>query len=143
MKEYEREMLHHLRRGRKMNISEIARLMRIPVTTAIDRVKRIEERYMLKHSLILDYEKAGYYSPAIIAMRVDDLNKDNLLGFLKIQKQVNSIYRTGADHDFLVEVVCKDNLELKTWIEEMKARFSMEMMPFQILKVEDKERFVP
>jgi DNA-binding Lrp family transcriptional regulator len=143
MEDYEKEIVHHLRQGRKTNMSHIARITNSPITTVIDRIKRIEEKYILKHSVILDYKKIGYNSPALLAIKLDHSKHVELLEFLTNQKNVNTILRTNSGYDFLVEIVCTDDFDLKTQIEHMKLKFQMEMMQFNILKVEDKEKFTP
>jgi DNA-binding Lrp family transcriptional regulator len=143
MKDYEKEIIAHLRKGEKINMSEIARKMNLPITTVIDRIKRIEDKYLVKHSVILDYSKIGYNAPALLAIKANSDKHENLLDFLKLQNNVNAIMRTNSNYSFLVEVVCKNNLELIKWIEETKSRFCMDITPFQILKVEDREKFLP
>ena len=143
MKQKEKEIIKHLRKGKRVNISEIARELNLPISTVSDAIKRIERRYVLKRSSLLDYNKIGYSANAMLAVKVDSGKKIIFLDFLKKQDCVNSIYHVNSGFNFLVDIVCKDNLGLVNWIEDVKSRFSLEIMSFQILKIEEKEVFVP
>ena len=143
MKQKEKEIIKHLRKGKRVNISSIARELELPISTVSDAIRRIEKRYVLKRSSLLDYHKLGYYANAVVVIKIDSKQKHALLDFLKEQNCVNSIFHVNSGFNFLVEIVCKDNLELLNWIEDVKTKFDVEIMSFQILKVVEKERFVP
>ncbi len=142
MNEKEKEIIEHLRRG-KINISEIARELNLPISTVSDRIKKIEEKYLAKRTSLLDFEKLGYNSCAILAIKVNSEKKIPLFDFLKQQNCINSIYYTNSGYDFLVEIVCKSNLELLNWIECNQINFQAQITHYPILKIADKERFVP
>ena len=78
----------------------------------------------------------------MLAMKVNLEQKNAFLDFLREQNCVNSIYFINSGFNFLIEIVCKDNLALRNWVEDVKAKFSLEIMLFQILKTEDKEKFI-
>ena len=142
MKQKEKEMIKYLRKGKRVNISEIARELNLPISTVRDRINRIEEKYILKRSSLLDYKKIGYSANVILAVKIDS-KKREFLDFLKEQKCINSIYRINSGYNFLFEVVFRDSLQLINWIEKIKALFVLEIISFQILKVEEKEKFIP
>ncbi len=139
----EKEIIKHLREGKRVNISAIARELGVPISTVADRIRKIEQKYVMKRSSLLDYAKLGYNSNQMIALKVAREKKKMLLDFLKQQKQVNSIYSTNSDYSFLVEVVCRNHFEFITWLDELKMKFPLEITSFQILKTEGKEMFVP
>ena len=143
MKKSEKEIINYLRKGKKANISEIARELSLPVSTVRDRIKKIERNYVIKRASLLDYSRLGYNSNAMLAMKIHSKKKSEFLVFLKKQNCVNSIHHTNSGFNFLVEIVCKDNLELRNWIEDAKIKFPVKIMLFQILKTEEKEKFVP
>ena len=143
MKQKEKEIVSYLRQGKRVNISEIARELKLPISTVSDRIKRIEEKYILKRSSLLDYNKAGYFVNAFLAMKVSSSKKQALLDFLKKQPCVNSIFIVNSGFNLLIEVVFKENIGLLNWIEQMKSRFKIEILLLQVLKVEEKEVFVP
>ena len=142
MKTKEKEILSYLREG-VVNISKIARELQLPVSTVSDRIKRLETKYVLKRSSLLDYSKVGCHSNSILVIKVESTNKKAFFDFLKKQKCVNSLYRTNSNFDFLVEVVFKKNIDLYKWIEVTQDKYLVAITEYPILSVELKERFVP
>ncbi|MEE9525781.1 MAG: Lrp/AsnC family transcriptional regulator [Candidatus Woesearchaeota archaeon] len=143
MKPKEKEIIKHLRKGKRLNISEIARELNLPISTVNDAIKRIEKKYVIKRSSLLDYKKIGYNANAKIAVKVSSERKRDFLKFLKEQNCVNSVYHINSGFDFLIDVICRDIIELKFWIDDVKKDFSLEVIMFQILKVEKMEAWVP
>ena len=143
MKQKEKEIIKYLRKGKRVNISDIARKLHLPVSTVRDRINRIDSRYVIKRSSLLDHHKIGYSANVFLAVKMDAEIKPEFIDFLKQQNCVNSVYIVDSGFDFLIELVCRSSLELINWIDELKKRFVMEIMSFQILKVEEKEKFVP
>ena len=143
MNQGEKEIMKHLRQGKKLNISAIARELDIPISTVADKLKRIEEKYVSKRSSLLDYKSLGYTAHHIVAIKSSPQQKNEILDFLKSQKCVNSIYHTNSNFSFLVELVCKDSFYFINWMDQLKSKFALELQPFQILKIEERERFMP
>ena len=143
MKQKEKEIIKHLRKGKRVNISSIARELDLPVSTVSDAIRRIEKRYVLKRSSLLDYHRLGYNANAMVVIKVNPSQKHLILDFLEKENCVNSICHVNSGFNFLIELVCKDNLELLNWVEDVKIKFDVEIISFQILKVVEKERFVP
>jgi len=143
MKQKDKEIIRLMRTGKRLNISEIARQLNLPISTVNDSIKRIEKKYVIKRSSLLDYHKCGYFANAKLTIRIDHSQKKTFLDFLRQQDCVNSIYHVNSNFDFLIDVVCRDAVELKHWIEEVRRNFSVNISVFQIFKVEEKERFVP
>ena len=143
MKLKEKEIIKYLRKGKRVNISEIARELNLPISTVRDRIARIENRYVIKRSSILNYKSIGYVAHAMLAVKIGSEHKFVFLDFLKEQNCVNSIYRINTGFNFMIELIFKDHLKLLNWMEAIKAKFPLEITSFQILKVEKKEGFVP
>ncbi len=142
MKQKEKEIIRMMRTGKRLNISKIARQLGMPVSTVNDAIKRIEKKYMIKRSSLLDYSKLGYSANALAAVKISS-GKQDFLDYLKQMKFVNSIYHINSGYDFLVDVVFKDVSKLKFWIEEIKKHFDLEISVFHIFGFEEKERWCP
>lgn len=143
MKQKDKEIIRLMRTGKKLNISEIARQLNLPISTVNDKIKRIEEKYMIKRSSLLDYASLGYSANAKLVIRINSDFKQAFIDFLKQQSCVNSIYHINSGFDLLVDVVCKDAILLKNFVEGLKRDFSADVSVFHILKVEEKEVFLP
>ena len=143
MKQKDREIIKCMRTGKRVNISEIARQLNLPISTVSDHIRKIERKYVIKRASLLDYPKLGYFANARVAMRVSPAKRSQLLDFLRNEECVNSIYHVNDGYDFLVDCVWKDAIDRKNWICRLSSDFSPEFHVFNILKVEEKERFVP
>ena len=71
MKNAEKEIIEHLRKGKRVNISEIARKLGLPISTVSDRIRRIEQKYVLKRASLLDFPKTGYNAHAMLAIKTN------------------------------------------------------------------------
>ncbi len=142
MNQKEKEIIKSLRNGER-NVSNIARKLKMPVSTVSESVRKIRKKYIVKHSSLLDYNKIGYMANFFLTIKINAEHRKEFLDFLKSQNCVNSIYTINSGYNFLVEIVCRDNLDMVNWIEGLKNRFSMDLNQFQVLKTEDKEMFVP
>ncbi len=143
MKHNDIEIIRRLRDGRKLNISRIARELNMPITTVADRIKAIERKYMIKRLSLLDYPNLGLNGIANVAIKIPQEQKNAFLAFIKDENCVNSIYHINSDHDYMVELVCKDFVEIKEWVTKAKENFNVSTDVYHVLKIEEKEKFKP
>lgn len=143
MNQKETEIIKRLRNGKRFNISQIARELNMPITTVADRIRKIERNHITKRSSLLDYSSMGYASNHMIAIKVKSGSKDALLQLLMANNNVNSVYRINSDHHFLAEVVFRNNFEFISWLDTLKSMSQVDITSFQILKTEEKEKFLP
>ena len=66
-----------------------------------------------------------------------------MLQSLMANNNVNSVYRINSDHHFFAEVVFRDNFEFISWLDTLKSAAHVDITLFQILKTEEKEKFLP
>ena len=142
MNQNEKEIINILRKQKRMNMSNIAKSLNMPISTVADKMKKIEKKYLLKHSSILDYSKTGYPIMGICLVKIDSKDREKFLAQAKRQNCVNSIYHTNSEHNFMVEIICKNHWELTDWIELMKLNYSSEILHFQVTNIEEKEKFL-
>ena len=128
------KIIRYLRKGKRVNVSEIARELKLPISTVSDRIKKIENKFVLKRSSLLDFEKLGYKVHAFIAIKA---GKD----FLKFSDAsfINSFYQINTGYDYLIEVVFKDLAELKKFVNFLDVE---DYKIFQIIKTIEKEKFL-
>jgi DNA-binding Lrp family transcriptional regulator len=138
-----KEVIKHLRENGRITLSDLARRIDEPISTVSDRVKRIEKKYFTKYCPLLEYAEFGYNCPAVIALGVPAGHKQNLLEFLKEDRRVNSLYHVDSGFQFLVEVICKDKMELNQWLDGLQTEFQSVVDIFPVLKIEEREKFVP
>lgn len=129
------EIIKYLRKGKRVNVSEIARKMKLPVSTVADRIKRIENKYVIKRSSLLKFDKLGYHVNAFIAVKA----KKDFLKFLDADF-VNSFYQVNTGYDYMIEVVCRNLSEFKHIVSLVEEE-SEEHQVFQIIRTMEKEKF--
>lgn len=142
MKKEDKEIIKHMRKGKRLNISRIARLLSMPISTLSDRIKRIEKKYIVKRSSLLNYSQLGYFAHAKLTIKIEKDKRNEFVDFLKEEGCVNSICYINSGFDFFIEVIFKNAIEMKRWIEDSKNRFNLDMQAFQILKIEQREGFM-
>lgn len=130
------DIIRYLRKGKRVNVSEIARELKLPVSTVSDRIKRIEDKYVIKRSSLLKFDKLGYHVNAFIAVKA---KKD----FLKLLDEdfVNSFYQIDTGYDYMIEVVCMNLSEFKQ-IVSLIEKESDEYKVFQVIRTMEKEKFL-
>ena len=138
MKQKDKDILMNMRNGKKLNISKIARQLKLPISTVNDRINHIEKNYLLKYSALLNYNKLGYLGHAKIAVKT---NNAGFLDFLKQHESVNAIYHVNEGYDYLIEVVFKDLIELKQFVYSIQDKVN-ECKIFHIINTVEKERFM-
>jgi DNA-binding Lrp family transcriptional regulator len=143
MDQNEKEILRRLRHGKRVNVSAIAREMKLPVSTVADKIKKIDRKYVIKRSSLLDYPALGYLSHHMLVVKVSSTAKQDFLNIMKEDRSVSSIYHTNSGFTFLLEIVCKDSYEFVRWLENIRSRYPVDINSYQILKIEDKEKFLP
>lgn len=112
-----------LRQDARKKTSKIAKELRIPVSSAHDRIARYEQLYLKHYTALLDFEKLGYLIRANIALAVAPRDRERLARFLKMQDSVNSLYKINAGFDLLAEVVFKTLDELEAFLEMLERDF--------------------
>lgn len=143
MKDSEKEIIQQIRKGKRATISSIARTLKAPISTISDRIRKIEEKYVIKRSSILDFEKVGYYANSLLLVKIKPVNKINFIEFLKNDGNVNSVFITNSHCDLVVETVFENQYKAKEWMTNASMMFDAEISSIPILKTEEKEKFIP
>lgn len=136
------DIINYMRKGKRFNVSKVARALNLPVSTVSDRVRKIEEDYTIKRVSLLNYQKLGYLANAKLAVKASMETKESFLDFIKSERCVNSIYHINSGYDFLIDVVFRDASKMKDWIDTAKSMFGVDIIKFTVLKTEVKEGFV-
>ncbi len=123
----DREALIYLRKDARMTLSKLSRATKTPVSTLFNRIKKQEENFVKKFTVLLDYRKIGYLARAYVVVKVHRKDKEELRLFLHRHKNVNSLYKVNHDYDFLTDVVFKDYVELDGFLEELQNDFAVKI----------------
>ncbi len=126
-----------LRRNARASLAQISRETGIPVSTVFDRIKRIERKYLIKHTSILDLQALGK------ALRVNIIFSSQLPKvehYLFSSPKVNSVYRT--DSGFFVEGIFSNMAELQDFYNDLDSLGAKDRKEFHILDELKREEFL-
>jgi len=138
------EIISHLRKNARNKVTTISRSIEMPVTTIYDRVKVQHNKGIIKKSVaLLDFNKIGFNSVSLIALKTNKHNKEELKEFLHNHSNINSLYRINNGHDFLAECIFEDANKLQDFIEETEWKFDLQPPAvFNIIHELKKEEFM-
>jgi len=132
MNQKDLKIITYLRQDARMSLTKLSKKTRIPVSTLFDRLKANEEKLIVRHTTLLNFQKLGFDTRAHIVIKVNSNDRDNVREFLLRHQSINSVYRINNGFDFMIEGVFKsfqdaqlfmDKLEEKFLIEEKKTHF--------------------
>ncbi len=144
IREKDLEILSHLRENARKKVTEISKIVKMPVTTIYDRLKSHDKKGIVKkHVALLDFSKLGYHATALVALKVSNQKRNALQDFLSKHHNVNSLYRVNFEHDFLAEVIFEDISKLQEFIDMLGLKFNVENTKvFSIVDEIKKEGFL-
>lgn len=114
-----------LRQSARKNLTKISKELSIPVSTLFEKLKKLENALIVKHTAILDFNKLGYTTRAKILLKVGKKDRDKVREMLAKSEHVNSVYKITNGYDFLVEGVFKSLKELENFSESLEEKYSI------------------
>lgn len=119
-------LLQHLRRNAREKLTEISKQTRIPISTLFDLLKELQQGPITKSTVLLDFSKLGYHTRAHVFLKVNKSQRENLCKHLSCHNNVNSVYKTQNDWDFIIETVHANIKELDCFLERLDQNFMVE-----------------
>jgi len=121
------KLLTFLRENSREKLTTISKNTRIPISTLFDTLKELQENYIIKKStVLLNYEKLGYRTTALILFKVDKEQKQKFRDYLGNNSSVNTIFKVNNDYDLIVETVHKNIRELDNFLECLNKNFNIQ-----------------
>lgn len=107
-----------LNRDARKSYKAIAEELGVSDATVRNRVRRmLEEGFIKKFNVLLDYHKMGRIIKAFIGLRVQPPKLREIVSHLVDNPDVQVLYRTTGEVDLFVEVIFKDMEELNNFLE--------------------------
>lgn len=103
MKTHEKDIIRELRKNSRKSLSDISKDKNIPLTTIVNRFKKVQNEFIDKHVSLLDFSKLGFNFRTYYTIKSKD--KKSLLESLINSKSVNNIQRLAHEYDFFVECI--------------------------------------
>ncbi len=98
--------------GKKFNVTDVA---------VRKRIKKLKKEGIIKrYTIEIDHRKLGFELTAFIGFDVAAESFASIIEEVKGWKQVQSIFQTSLDHDFLMECWFRNNDELTAFISKLE-----------------------
>lgn len=110
-----------LSKNSRTSFMEIARKLKVSESTIRKRVSNLEKKEVIKkYSLVVDANKIGFENTALIGVDVLPEKYLDVAKKLKEFDEVKFAASTTGDHMFMLEVLTKNDDDLRTISEKLK-----------------------
>jgi DNA-binding Lrp family transcriptional regulator len=135
-------IFNQIRKNAKINLTDISKITGIPASTIYDRVKTNEKIIVKKHTTLLNFSKMRYHAKAKIAIKVSKIDKNKIQEYFTQHSNVNSLYKTNYDYDFLLELIYPNYLMIEKFINNLESKFDIKQkIIFNIIDDIKREEF--
>ena len=70
------KILSYLRNDARIPLTKMSKKTQIPVSTIFDKIKVFEEKVIIRHTTLIDFQKLGYSLRANISLKVERNDKE-------------------------------------------------------------------
>jgi Lrp/AsnC family leucine-responsive transcriptional regulator len=117
--EVDDKALRRLTEEGRVTWAELAQDLKLSAPAAADRVRRLEERGVIRgYTALVDAEAAGYPLLAFIAVTLGSIRgnlkeRDEFLAMIQGIEEVQECHHLASSDDFLLKVRCRSTLDLE------------------------------
>jgi len=120
MDDIDMKIISLLQEDCRLSFNKIAQKLGISVGTALNRVKSLEDKGVLKgYTAIVDPNKVGYGLTAVILIQAEGKHLSNVEEEVAKINNVISVYDVTGDFDFVVIARFKDREGLNAFIKHL------------------------
>jgi DNA-binding Lrp family transcriptional regulator len=132
-----------LRKGARQNLTKISKETKIPISTLFDKIKKLEQQIIVKHTTLIDFEKLGFNTRATIMLKAGKNEKEELGEFLMKNEKINSVFKITNGFDYFVEGIFRTIKELEDFLEIIDDKFCVKKKSvFFIIQEIKREEFM-
>lgn len=110
--ELDKEILRILQRDSRITLKEMSKMLRVPITTAHSRIKRLEKEGIIKgYSVLLDSSKLGKPVTAFIFAsfsKSEGVSQREIVSQIAKFQNVQEVHIITGDWDILIKIKEKD-----------------------------------
>lgn len=112
--------LHHLMLSGRMTWADLASLLQLSAPATADRVRRLEERGVIKgYAALVEPEEIGYNLTAFVAVTLErPEHRAPFLELLKRLQEVQECHHVAGEDDYWLKVRCLNTRDLERLISE-------------------------
>lgn len=143
--ELDTRILRRLNENARKSFRDIARELRVSISTISNRVKRLEkEGIVLGYAPLLDEKKLGYDVLAVIGIRISKGKLLEVQRKIARDDRVVDVYDVTGDYDSMIIARLRNTRELDTFIKRLVAMENVERTyTHVVLNVVKQERRSP
>ncbi|WP_028584499.1 Lrp/AsnC family transcriptional regulator [Desulfogranum mediterraneum] len=116
MDDTDRQILAALQTRARIKNSELARELQLAATTLQERIRRLEERGIIRgYQAVIEPEKIGLHVQAFVGITLDRHEAGDIQAFEQAIKRCSNItacYHVSGRFDYLLQVVAEDLQQL-------------------------------
>ncbi len=113
----DKKILNLLQDNDKISYHKIAKILRMSASTVHSRVKKMTQNGIIKRfSAIIEPQKVGFNSIAIIGLTVDANKMSEAANALSLFKEVQIVSTSTGDHDLIALIIAEDEKSLWRFI---------------------------
>ena len=115
------ELLTALQFDSNISYVELSKRFNVSDVAVRKRVQKLKKEGIIKrYTIELDQRKLGFELTAFIGFDVEAESYISIINELKGWKQIQSIFQTSLDHDFLMECWFRNNDDLTAFINRLE-----------------------
>lgn len=119
MDDIDKKILNILQKNDKTQYQRIAKELNLGASTVHYRIKKLVQNQIITNfSAIIDPEKVGYTTSAVIGLNVDPLKMHDIARQLTVYDEVQVVTTSSGDHDIILNLISKDGKHLWRFINE-------------------------
>ena len=124
MDDIDRKLLNLLQVNADLPLSEIAKKVGVSSTPCWNRIKRLEEKGIIKYKVsLVNKEKVGYAVTVFLSISVSNHNSDWFTEFEKVvirHSNILEVHRlTGSSADYLLKIIAKSIEEYDAFQQQL------------------------
>ncbi len=114
-------IISHLRQDARMSLTQMSKQTRIPVSTIFDKLRGFNETGLIrKNTSIISFDRLGFSTKALIFLSTSREERATLTDILRMNTDVNSLYKTNNGWDLVAEVICPGFKEIEDFLEKIE-----------------------
>jgi DNA-binding Lrp family transcriptional regulator len=134
MDELDNKILEELNENARKSYREIARALKVSLTTVSNRVRKMEEERIIERYIpLINQEKIGYDLTAIINVKISHGKLIEVQEKISKDKHVSGVFDITGDWDSLIIAHFKDRRDLNGFIKGVLAMQNVEKTNTQIV----------
>jgi len=113
----DKKILNILQENDKISYRELAGKLKMAASTIHNRVKKmIEDEIIKQFGAIVDPEKIGYTTIALVGLSVDPLKMSEIAEKIASYDETQLVAISSGDHDIVAQIIAKDEKSLWNFI---------------------------